>query len=268
MPVLNLGINARDAIIGDGKIIISLSENAPCSDQIKEANFVVRHGEHICIAVHDTGSGVDESIREKIFEPFFTTKPKGKGTGLGLAGVQDCIRVHQGYIELESEIGKGSTFKLFFPRKIVPVISGDTKIDFPIAKITAETISTVIVIDDDDGVLELLKESLSDLGYPVLTFNKGADALKWFEHNRERNVLVILDLMMPSMSGRQCLSRLKGIRDDILVIVMTAYTEDTEYFAIQKMGIHGILNKPFELEAVHKAVLTLAFEYKETINRQ
>lgn len=222
--LMNLTTNARDAMPAGGALIIETRQ-----DDINEA-FVSAHGygkpgRYAVISVSDTGKGMDTATREKIFEPFFTTKELGKGTGLGLSMVYGLLKQHNGFIDVYSELTRGTTFKIYLPLIIKTDVSPaviDAAPEAPIARGT----ENVLLAEDNAEVREFIGTVLKDYGYNVFSAVDGEDAINRFLEHRDRIDIVILDVIMPKINGKEVYKRLAGIKPGLKVIFTSGYTAD------------------------------------------
>jgi CheY-like chemotaxis protein len=190
--------------------------------------WVQRHagaqtGPHVMLAVHDTGRGMDEDVLTHIFEPFFTTKDRTKGTGLGLATVYGTVRQIGGCITVTSKVGEGTMFQIFLPRVDDPV----DVVEAPQAPAQpARGAETILVVEDDDAVRRMTREFLKIKGYTVIEARSAANAIQIMEERNQEIELVLTDVLMPGMKGRELVERLMQIRSNMKVLYMSAYTED------------------------------------------
>ncbi len=225
--LINLATNARDAMRKEGVLTIETGR-----EKI-DKNFIHSHGygepgEYALISVSDTGTGMDEKTREKVFEPFFTTKEVGKGTGLGLAIVYGIVKQHNGYITVYSEVGKGTTFKIYIPMtrpgvgEAVPVET----VNYPPSAAPATGTETVLVAEDDKIVRKLSKDLLETFGYTVIEAANGEEAVQKYMENKDIIKLLILDVIMPKKNGKEAYEEIKRIAPDVRVIFMSGYTAD------------------------------------------
>ena len=220
--LVNLASNARDAMPKGGRLTIS-SGIKKVDDEYITAYGYGKTGTYALIAVTDTGTGMDAETQKKIFEPFFTTKGIGEGTGLGLSIAYGIIKQHNGYIQVYSEEGKGSTFKIFLPL----VQEGAAKGQEPeaVASIKGGT-ETILVAEDDAALRKLARIVLESFGYTVITAEDGEDAIRKYSENREKIHLVILDMLMPKKSGKEASEEIRKISPDIRTLFMSGYTMD------------------------------------------
>jgi two-component system cell cycle sensor histidine kinase/response regulator CckA len=194
---MNLVVNARDAMPDGGSIAIETS-NVELDDGYKDSHFSVPPGRYVMLAVTDTGCGMDEKTMSHVFEPFFTTKGPGQGTGLGLSTVYGIVKQSEGYIWVYSELGKGTTFKLYFPRYEESAPS-DAR---PRAEVESPSGSeTILVVEDDEPLRKLVIALLENKGYRVLEATSGEDAITLVENSLDPINLLLTDVLMPTMSG-------------------------------------------------------------------
>jgi PAS domain S-box-containing protein len=240
--LLNIAINARDAMPEGGRLSIRSGPVDVKKTSFTDIHFDVKEGPFIKISIADTGTGMNKEIQDRIFEPFFTTKEVGKGTGLGLASVYGCVKQHNGYITVESQLGKGTRFDLYFPAvsEIMPEASKN-----PEAGPMPGT-ATLLVVDDEPIYHEIIRNIFGGLGYSVHCCGSGAQALDYYQENSATIDVVILDINMPAMNGFQCYRRLKEINRDIRVIVASGYGDNADRDALQKEGARAFIQKPYK----------------------
>jgi CheY-like chemotaxis protein len=238
--LLNLYVNAADSMPNGGKIIINtLNVN---HEDIKSELYDPKPGDYVQLAVEDTGIGMDKRTLEHIFEPFFTTKELGKGTGLGLASVYGIVKSHGGYIEVDSEEGKGTTFTIFLPastREAHPTVKSAEKI--------IEGSGTILLVDDEELVLEAGVHMLERLEYRVFSAKNGKEAVEIYEAQAETIDLVILDMIMPGIGGGETFDKLKKINPHVRVLLSSGYSIDGQATDILKRGCLGFIQKPYNL---------------------
>ena len=251
--LMNLALNAADAMPEGGELTIETA-NATLDTGYAQRHAGVTPGEYVMLAVSDTGTGMDAATREHIFEPFYTTKPVGKGTGLGLSTVYGIVKQNGGHIWVYSELGHGTTFKLYFPRVYEP-ISAPRSIPAGVRTPGTESpTETVLVVEDDPSVRTTLVRILRRQGYTVLPAAHGGEAMRIAAAHPGAIDLVISDLMMPEMSGREFVDRFSATRPDTSVLFMSGYTDDDA----QQRGLFGehraFIEKPFTVDQITRKV--------------
>ncbi|HKA61157.1 MAG TPA: ATP-binding protein [Methylomirabilota bacterium] len=239
--VMNLTVNARDAMPKGGRLIIE-TQNVNLDAEYVRRHVGARPGPHVMLAVSDSGVGIPREIQRHIFEPFFTTKEPGKGTGLGLATVYGIVKQSGGYIECDSAPGRGTTFRIYLPRVDGPAPGGE-RAGRPVD--AAGGTETILLVEDEEGVRELARDILRATGYTVIEARNGAEALLLSERHQGPLDLLLTDVVMPRMSGRELAERLTPLRPDLSVLYMSGYTDD----AVIRHGVLGagtaFLQKPF-----------------------
>jgi two-component system cell cycle sensor histidine kinase/response regulator CckA len=245
---VNIYINAWQAMPGGGHLYI---ETANVNLGQKEvSSFNVPQGRYVKLSITDTGVGMDEATKERIFEPFFTTRGMGRGTGLGLASVYGIIKNHDGFIDVSSEKGHGTTFYIYLPaikKKI-----GDDKIS-PKTEILQGT-ETIMLVDDERIILEVGEEVLKTMGYTVLLADSGKEAIEHMERDKESIDMVILDMIMPEMSGGEVFDRIKKINPAVKVLLSSGYSYHDRAREILDRGCNGFIQKPYRIEDLSKKI--------------
>jgi PAS domain S-box-containing protein len=245
--LMNLFVNAWQAMPNGGKIIIR-SENAVVDDA-KVGEPGLSPGSYVKVTVADTGIGMEEEIISRIFDPFFTTKERGQGTGLGLATTYGILKSHKGMVRVESEPGKGSAFMFFLPAKRTRVEMLKKAEEKP-AIINGK--GTILLVDDEKGVVEVCSDMVATLGYHVKAVSSGKEAIDAITSGKDRIDLVILDLVMPSMSGQQAFEKIRAIDPDIKIIVSSGYSREEEIEKMMQKGCDGYILKPFDMATLSR----------------
>jgi len=248
--IMNLAVNARDAMPNGGKLTIETA-NVELDEAYARGHIAVKPGRYVMLSVSDTGVGMTPEVKQQVFEPFFTTKEKGKGTGLGLSTVYGIVKQSGGNIWVYSEPGQGTTFKIYLPRVDEPLEELKERLvkeEFPQGK------ETVLVVEDEEAVRQLAVRILKRQGYTVLDTPDGDSALVICEERKEPIHLILTDVIMPGMSGRQLVDRCSQVRQDFKVLYMSGYTDN----AIVQHGVlvEGInyIQKPFTVDALARKV--------------
>jgi PAS domain S-box-containing protein len=244
---LNLLVNAWQAMPGGGDIYLS-AVNADLTEADVRYHSL-KPGRYVIVSVTDTGVGMDEKTRARIFEPFFTTREMGRGTGLGLAMVYGIVNRHGGFINVYSEPGRGTTFRIYLPASEKEALPEPSPA--PAALRGAETI---LIVDDERMNLNVCKDSLEYLGYRVYTAENGPEALALYSEKQGEINLVLLDMIMPGMSGGNTYDGLKEINPDIRVILCSGYSQEGDAQRIMDKGCNGFIQKPFTLTALSREI--------------
>jgi len=247
--ILNLGVNAQHAMPEGGKLLIETS-NVSLSDYWLQTQLGFRPGKYVLLTVTDTGTGMESDLVERIFEPFFTTKANTQGTGLGLAIVHGIVSQHGGYIKCYSEPGMGTCFKIYFPvSSTEPLTEVAGTREMP-----AFGTETVLLVDDDAHVRETARQMIEMGGYKVLTARSGEEALEIYAANANEISLVILDLIMPGMGGKQCLAEILRIDPDARALVVSGYSSNGLAQDQKKGGARGFIKKPYDAKDILAAI--------------
>ena len=251
--VMNLAVNSRDAMPGGGKLAIDVFE-AIIDEDYPRTHPEARVGSFICLRVTDTGCGMDAATMARIFEPFFTTKEIGKGTGLGLATVYGIVKQHEGWIEIASEVGKGTTFNIFFPAYTGPAVAAVSTSADPSGSVAGGT-ETILVVEDESVLRDMAHVILEDCGYKVLEAGSGVEALQvWGEHADEIDLL-LTDMVMPEgVSGMQLAQRLLQNKPHLKVVFASGYTMEDMDIDFVRDGLASFLQKPYTHVSLARAV--------------
>lgn len=255
--LINICVNARDALGTEGEMVIRTGVESKLSvrDFFPEAS----HDQYVHLSVSDTGQGMDQNTKSRIFEPFFTTKPHGKGTGLGLAVVYGIINNHQGFIRLDSEVGFGTTFHLYFP---APMRMKRTLVDQAqdLGEVPGGS-EVLLLAEDEHGILEIVSGALRKKGYTVLEAHDGIEAVEIYEQRKGDIALVISDLGMPRLSGKEAFLQMKEINPDVCVIFGTGYLEPELKVELLRLGARDFLHKPYSSDELLRRVRELLDEH-------
>jgi signal transduction histidine kinase/CheY-like chemotaxis protein len=240
--IMNLSLNARDAMPNGGALQISTSViKLTAEDCYLKPQF--QPGTYVQLNIQDNGTGIPPENLSKIFEPFFTTKPVGKGTGLGLAVVYGIVQRHGGQITVKSEVGKGTQFSIYFR----PYVNTSTKCRedvVPSSVVPGE--GTILLVDDENLVLFINGEFLESLGYHVLRAGSGEEAIRIYQDQCKTIDLAILDMVMPGKNGHETFSDLQAINPNVKAIIVTGYTDEAATQAVLQDGAAGFIRKPFD----------------------
>ncbi len=242
--LLNLYVNSMQAMPDGGELRLETSNTTHA--EITNKLYKPQKGKYVLLKVIDTGIGMDKNVQHRIFDPFFTTKEIGRGTGLGLASAYGIIKNHNGYIEVESEEGKGTTFTIFLPALEKPDTTQEKKIDLKPEK------EVILLVDDEEIILDSGRKMLSILDYDVITASDGMQAIEIFKSRHEEIDMVIIDMVMPGMSGDKVYTRLREMQPDVKVLISSGYSIDG---LPEGFGIHDrerFIQKPFDLKTLYK----------------
>jgi two-component system, cell cycle sensor histidine kinase and response regulator CckA len=248
--LLNLCVNARDAMPNGG--MLTINTRILTGADLRPKHPDVTDNNYICIEVSDTGEGMPEEVKERIFEPFFTTKGIGKGTGLGLSVVFGVVQAHNGFIDVDSQLGKGSTFRLYLPALKVTKPNGE-KEEETLGEIPGGT-ETLLVVEDEKMLMMSLQMVLMEKGYNILPAKDGLEALKIYQENKNEIALVLTDLGLPTITGLEVCQRIKEINSDERIVLATGYLDPDMKIEFLKAGIQNILYKPYDLKKVLRLV--------------
>jgi PAS domain S-box-containing protein len=247
--IMNLVVNARDAMPRGGKLTLEVSR-VELDGEFASAHQGIKPGAYIQLAVTDTGMGMSKEVQAQIFEPFFTTKEKGKGTGLGLSTVFGIVQQSGGTVWVYSELGHGTTFKVYMP----VAKDATTEASAPAQASKPRGTETILLVEDEPSVRAIARGILSRAGYKVLEAEDGAAALRLFESTKEPIHLVLTDVVMPNMSGRELVEQLAKRKPELKVLYMSGYTDDTVvHHGVLDRGI-AFLQKPIMPDALGKKV--------------
>jgi len=237
--IMNIGINASHAMPNGGELTFTLENLELDEEYCASSPFEIKPGEFLEIAIRDTGCGMSPEIQSHIFEPFFTTKEAGKGTGLGMAAVYGTVQEHNGAITVYSEVGSGTVFRIYLPLTIETAEREMEKGNIPVGS------GTILVIDDEELIRVTASAQLRSMGYRVILATNGFEGVETFTETNDEIDLVILDMIMPIMGGRETFTKLREIDPTIPVIIASGFAKEEDMAALKKEGVNGFLNKPF-----------------------
>ena len=241
--LLNIYINAWQAMPDGGLVVIDAKNMV--LDAVFSKAFDIQPGRYVCVSISDNGIGIDPAIQARIFEPFFTTKGMGRGTGLGLASAYGIIKNHDGAIDFVSQPGKGTTFYIYLPAS-----DGDIETEPALCEMISKGTETVLLIDDEEVILQVGQPMLESLGYKVMSATDGKTAVDIFRRFSGEIDLVILDVIMPGMSGGAIFDALKNINPQVQVLLASGYSLRGQAEEILSRGCVGFIQKPFSLEQI------------------
>ena len=244
----NLIINARDAMPAGGELTLN-TQNEKVDEKYLEIYPEFKVGKYVKITVSDTGVGMPKEVRERVFEPFFSTKGAGKGSGLGLATVYGIIKNHNGFIYVDSEPGKGSSFSIYLPAAEKRI----SKVEPKEPDIITGT-GTIMIVDDEKHVRELLKNQLEQIGYDVILAEDGSEAVKKYRKEYKRIKLIMLDMIMPKLDGRDTFLKMKQINPDLKVLLISGYSQDEKATKLLNEGVLGFAQKPFKIDKISRII--------------
>lgn len=253
--VMNLAINARDAMPGGGRLLIE-THNVTLDESYHLLHTYSKPGQYVRLMVSDTGCGMDAATKERIFEPFFTTKEVGKGTGLGLAMIFGIVKQHDGFIEVYSEVGHGTIFKVYLPVNETSVIEDTQQVELALRGGN----ETILVAEDEAALRELAQDVLESLGYKVLLAKDGVEAVEMFITHQAQIGLVLLDMIMPRLGGYEAYEQMRAVGGDVPLIFMTGYSPEMvqSKFVNQNMAIEELnavlIQKPYSVEVLGRKV--------------
>jgi len=245
--LLNIYVNAGQAMPDGGDLYLETAN--VFLDQESARPYDVKPGRYVRVAVKDTGVGMDEQTRKRIFEPFFTTKEMGRGTGLGLASVYGIIKGHNGIIDVYSEKGHGATFTIYLPASEKELVRQE-----PVTADIVKGAGTILLVDDEDVIVDVGSEMLGVLGYKVSVARSGWEAIQIYKERKNEIDMVILDMIMPEMDGRETFDILKSIDPNVKVILSSGYSIDARTTSMMEQGCYGFIQKPYNMNTLSQKV--------------
>ena len=247
--LLNLYVNAWHAMPKGGDLIIETDNAFLDEDYISSKPFKIYPGDYVKISVTDNGIGMDTETQKRIFEPFFTTKELGQGTGLGLASAYGIVKNHGGFINCYSEAGIGTTINIY-----LPAYMDATSQDLEVVEEIIEGSETILLVDDEEEVIKAGKQMTESLGYNVLSAKNGEEALKVYYHSHDRIDMVILDMIISDISGRDVYDRMKEINPEVKVLLASGYSLNGQAEEILSQGCNGFIQKPFDMASLSQKI--------------
>ena len=246
--IMNLVVNAKDAMPAGGRLTLR-TENTTVDDNHRRGQHFIRPGRYVMLQVSDTGTGMDRETQSRIFEPFFTTKEKGKGTGLGLSTVYGIVKQSGGYVMVQSELGHGTSFQIY-----LPLVDGAAEKHSVATPEVVGGTETILLVEDEESVRQLVRDTLASKGYRVLEAENGEAGIAAVAHHKDKIDLIITDVVMPGMGGREMVQQLVRAHPGTKVLFLSGYTED----AILSDGSieqgTAFLQKPFTLQNLSRKV--------------
>jgi len=248
--ILNLSVNAHDAMSEGGSLIIETA-NAELDERFARQSTDLRPGPYVLLSVSDTGTGMDQATLAKLFEPFFTTKAPGKGTGLGLSIIYGIVKQSHGHVAVTSEMGCGTTFKIYLPQVEAP----DSDVDIAgLAPIAATGSETILVVDDEEQVRSLESGVLQSSGYKVLSVGNGQEALRILRESSEAIHLLVTDINMPMMNGRELARLAASLHPSMRVLFTSGHPDEAQISSAGMAGKTNFLQKPFTTDSLLRRI--------------
>jgi len=241
--LVNLAVNARDAMPHGGQLVIST--DAVAGSVLREKFASAAASQYVLLCVADTGTGIDDATRRRMFDPFFTTKGPGAGTGLGLAVVHGIVTNHNGFIDVESRPNEGSRFIIYFPAGAQPGSAGGA--EKPVEASATRGTETILLAEDEDLARDMVAEVLREEGYTVIPCADGEEAIRNYEARAADIALVISDIGLPRRDGEEVCRRVKTVRPDIPVLIVSGYLEPARRASLAEIGVTNVLAKPYQL---------------------
>lgn len=248
--LMNLGVNARDAMPGGGSLTIE-AENIYLDETYARMHFEAEQGRYVVIRVTDTGTGMPPEVIEKIYEPFFTTKEQGKGTGLGLPSIRGIVKGHGGFIDVHSEVGKGTEFRIYIPAATSVEVKPAEE---ALAGLAVGHGEMILVVDDEAPLLEIAQGALEANGYRVLTARDGTEALAIYAEHKKKIDAVLMDMMMPYLDGPSTIRALQKLDPGIKIIASSGLSSNDKMFEAVSEGVRTFLMKPYTAEKLLRAL--------------
>jgi hypothetical protein len=249
--LMNLCVNARDAMPNGGTLTIS-AENFLVDEHYAKMHLDAKIGSYIVVIVADTGIGITHEVLDRIFEPFFTTKELGKGTGLGLSTVLGIVKSHGGFINVYSEVGRGSKFQVYLPAQETAETPEEKEQELPHG-----SGELVLIIDDEPSIREITKTSLEAYNYKAITASDGIEAIALYAEYRDKISIVLTDMLMPSMDGITTIRTLHKINPNVKIIAISGLATSDKMNAAYDLGIKAFLSKPYTAKQLLETINTV-----------
>jgi two-component system cell cycle sensor histidine kinase/response regulator CckA len=249
--LMNLCVNARDAMPNGGTLTIS-AENFLVDEHYAKMHLDAKIGSYIVVIVADTGIGITHEVLDRIFEPFFTTKELGKGTGLGLSTVLGIVKSHGGFINVYSEVGKGSKFQVYLPAQQTAETPEEKELELP-----RGSGELILIIDDEPSIREITKTSLEAYNYKAITASDGIEAIALYAEYRDKISIVLTDMLMPSMDGITTIRTLHKINPNVKIIAISGLATSDKMNAAYDLGIKAFLSKPYTAKQLLETINTV-----------
>jgi len=241
--LLNLGLNARDAMPEGGELVFATDTVALDREFCGKSRFDIVPGDYLKMAVSDSGTGMDEETQARIFEPFFTTKEQGKGTGMGLPSVYGTVVNHHGAIQVDSKVGQGTTMTVYLP--LARQAAQDAMAGGGGALVKVTVGARILIVDDEESVREVAGKLLRKKGYEVVTAKNGGEGVEYYRESWQQVDLVIVDMNMPVLNGRGTFAAMRQINPGIRAILATGYGLDSAVQQVMDEGVLSHIQKPF-----------------------
>ena len=246
--IMNLCVNARDAMPNGGKLSIRV-ENFIVDENYAQMHLDAKVGNYLLISVADTGVGISPGILYRVFEPFFTTKELGKGTGLGLSTVLGIVKSHGGFINVQSDINKGSNFQVYLPAQEVKERPEEPEVNLPLGEG-----ELILVVDDEDSIRDITKTSLESYNYKAITASDGIEAIALYAEHRDEISVVLTDIIMPAMDGLTTIRTLQKINPQVKIIAVSGLVSNDKINAVTDIGIKAFLSKPYTAQQLLQTI--------------
>jgi len=246
--LMNLSINARDAMAFGGTLVLR-AENVMLDENYARVHIDAKPGEYLMISVSDTGAGIAPDIQDRIFDPFFTTKEMGKGTGLGLATALTIVRSHGGFINVYSDVGRGTKFSVYIPTAKLEESSRKT---IQIGSMPRGAGELILVVDDEENIREITRATLEKFGFNVLTANDGTDAMAIYAQQSGEISVILTDIAMPYMDGTALIRAVRKIDPNSKIVAMSGLMNSEQTAELQNLNVNAFLSKPYTAESLLK----------------